>query len=477
MTEGGGRDVLSKSDALGVVTDSLYPAYKQQRAGMDVIDSWLRLTHDGPKIPRNASEEHKWIATLAKTPLLSTVVTTVTQALYCTGYKTTATTENPWRTWQANDMDAAQIRIHRAAIGYGLAFTVVLPGRDSQGPRSVIRGVSPRKMVAIYADPAEDDWPIYAARFESANSSAYMVRLYDDEVEHFVKIGASGDAPEYIEYREHGAGVAPVIRYSNMLDLDGRTDGEVEPLIPIAQRINKTDYDKMLAQHSNSWNLRVFSGIDSTKGPDADNPNLSPEQRSERAQMRLRQSDIVTLADPNSKAWSLPATPIDGFISSRESDIDALASTAQVPVTAFSKLSNISAETLVEIRAGLNQKVFERQVTFGKSHTQTLRLSAHLEGNEAAADDYEAKMDWRDTRVRPWGSTVDALGKAAQMLGVPAQELWEELPWLDQTDLEDLRRAARVSTSTTARSNIAEAAAAAMQDPTVARLVNRADNG
>lgn len=469
--------MLSKRDAIDVVTDSLYPLYREQRNQMDFIDSWLRLTHDGPKIPKNASEEHKWIATLAKTPLLSTVVTTVTQALYCTGYKTSLSGENPWLTWQANDMDARQVPLHYATIGYGLAFTTILPGRDSQGARSVIRGVSPRKMVAVYADPAEDDWAMHAARFEKATSSSFMVRLYDDEAEHFIKLGADGDEPEYIEHRVHDAGVVPVVRYSNKLDLDGRADGEVGPLIPIAQRINKTDYDKMLAQHSNSWNLRVFSGIDSTKGPDADNPNLTPEQRSERAQMRLRQSDIVTLSDPNSKAWSLPATPLEGFISSRESEIDALASTAQIPVTAFSKLSNISADTLVEIRAGLNQKVFERQVTLGKSHAQTLRLAAYLEGNEAAAEDYEAKMDWRDTRVRPWGQTVDALGKAAQMLGVPPEELWEELPWLDQTDLEDLKRAASRSSAQRSRSQIAEAAAAARQDPTVARLVNRANGG
>lgn len=467
--------MLSKEDAVELVTKSLFPLYREQRTSLDIIDSWLNLSHEGPKIPRNASSEHKWIATLAKTPLLSTVVTTVAQALYCNGYKTSAAGESPWRTWQANDFDHRQIAVHRAALGYGLAFTVVTPGADSQGPRSVIRGVSPRKMVAVYADPAEDDWPMYAARFEKATSSTFMVRLYDDDVVHFISLGAEGDAPAYVEYREHDAGVPPVIRYSNMLDLEGRTDGEVGPLIPVAKRINKTDYDRMLAQHSNSWNLRVFSGIDATAGPNS--ASLTPEEAAEQAQIRLRQSDIVTLKDPASRAWSLPATPLEGFISSRDSDIDALASVAQIPVTAFSKLSNISADTLVEIRAGLNQKVFERQVAFGKSHTQTLRLAAQLEGNQAAAEDYEAKMDWRDTRVRPWGQTVDALGKAAQMLGVPVEELWEELPWLDQTDLEDLKVAAANATAMQNRQAIAEAAAAARQNPTVARLVGNANAG
>ena len=93
----------------------------------------------------------------------------------------------------------------------------------------------------------------------------------------------------------------------------------------------------------------------------------------------------------------------------------------------------------------------------------------------AAAEDYEARMDWRDTRVRPWGATVDALGKAAQMLGVPVQELWEELPWLDQTDLADMRRSASTAQAQNARQTIADAASAARQDPTVARLTNNAN--
>ena len=140
-------------------------------------------------------------------------------------------------------------------------------------------------------------------------------------------------------------------------------------------------------------------------------------------------------------------------------------------------VSNISADALVELRAGLNQKVYERQMSFGKSHVQSLRLAAHLEGNETAATDYDARLEWRDTRIRPWGQTVDALGKAAQMLGVPPQELWEEHPWLDQTDLEDMRRSAGVAAARSARDAIAEAAAVARQDPAVARLRDRSDRG
>lgn len=452
-----------------LVHDRLFPLYKSQRERLDVIDSWYRWDHERPQLPQRASKEHRWLAELSRTPWLGIVVTTVAQALYGNGYKS-AVDESPWRTWQANDFDMRQVAIHRATLAYGQAFNVITPGRDALGPRSVMRGVSPRKMVAVYADVAEDDWPMYAARFEKADASTYMVRLYDDEQVYFVALGASGDDVTFIESRSHDAGVCPVVRYTNMLDLDGRADGEVEPLIPIAQRIDKTDYDRLLAQHFNSWNVRVISGIDMADGP----ADATPEQKA----LLLRQNDLITLKDPNSKATTLPATPLEGFIKSKDSDVESLAALAQVPVTALNGgVSNISAEALVELRAGLNQKVEERKKSLGKAHVQSLRLAAHLEGNEAAANDFEAKLDWADTRVRPWGQTVDALGKAATMLGVPPEELWEELPWLDQNDLGDIRRAAASAAARVSRDNIAAAAQQARQNPNVARLVNGADAG
>lgn len=470
--------MLSQADALEVVHDRLFPLYTDQRAQLDVVDSWYRWDHEQPKLPRRASQEHKWLAELARTPWLNTVVTTVAQALYSTGIKLTVDAPSPWRTWQANDFDMRQTAIHRAALAYGVAFNVVTPGEDANGPRSVMRGVSPRRMVAVYADAAEDDWPIFAGRFEKASATEYLVRLYDEEAVYFVQVNAQGEEPEFIEYREHNAGVCPVVRYTNMLDLDGRTDGEVSPLIPLAKRINKTDYDRLLAQHFNSWKVRVISGIDVQSGPGAAREGEDSATAADRALTRLQQNDIITLKDPQSRASTLDETSLDGFIKSRDSDVEALAAIAQLPITAFNGgVSNISADTLVELRAGLNQKVYERQVSFGKSHAQSLRLAAALEGNPEAANDYDAKMEWKDTRVRSWGQTVDALGKAATMLGVDPQELWEELPWLDQTDLEDMRKRATTTQARTARDNLAQAAAQARLDPTVARLVNGADRG
>lgn len=49
---------------------------------------------------------------------------------------------------------------------------------------------------------------------------------------------------------------------------------------------------------------------------------------------------------------------------------------------------------------------------------------------------------WRDTEARSLSTTVDALGKLAQMLNVPVEELWERVPGVTKTDVDRWRKAA-----------------------------------
>jgi hypothetical protein len=72
--------------------------------------------------------------------------------------------------------------------------------------------------------------------------------------------------------------------------------------------------------------------------------------------------------------------------------------------------------------------LFERKVNFGASHNQLLRLAAHIEGDESAAQDFEASVTWADTEIRSLSQVVDAWGKAAQMLGVPKWATWRKIP-------------------------------------------------
>jgi len=295
-----------------------------------------------------------------------------------------------------------------------------MPGK----PTAVIKGVSPRKMVTVWDDPAWDDWPLFA--LQSIGGGSFYV--YDDELRH--RIETHDGRLVYAGYDVHNVGHTPAVRYTNMLDLDGRTVGEVEPLIGTAARVNKTVFDRLLIQHFNSWKVRTVSGM------------AQPEDESEQraVELLLRQGELLVASDPDTKFGTLDETPLEGIIAAEKTDIESLAAVSQTPTNALTgQLANLNAEGIAAARAGLAQKVYERQKSFGKSHNQMLKLAASLEGDELAASDADASVGWQDTEVRSLSQAVDALGKAAQMLQVPVQSLWGKIPGIDQADVEEWR--------------------------------------
>jgi len=424
---------LSQRDVVELTHDRLLPAFWHERARLDRIDKWYRWDAEPVPLPRSATAELRKLVELARTPWLGLVVTTTAQCMYVDGYRSPDLARNAasWDTWNANDFDQRQVAIHRGALAYGTAYATVLPGRDFNGPRAVMRGVSPRKLLAVYADPAEDDWPLYAIRVERSGDR-FAVRVYDETSVYYLDADRSGDV-RYVEDREHGAGVTPVVRYAN-LDLDGRASGDVEPFISVAARINKTALDRLLTQHHSSWKIRTVSGM---ARPDDD-------EQANRERLRLRQDDLLVAEDPDTKFGTLDETPLDGFIAAWESDIEALAAVAQVPTHNLTgKMVNLSAEALAAARGNLVQKVTEWQKALGKGHEQALRLAAQLEGNRDGATDYLARVTWQDTEIRSISQAVDALGKAAQMLGVPPQALWGRIPGVTASDVTEWQQLAK----------------------------------
>lgn len=452
---------LSQSSVIELFREQLLPAFVNESARVEALDLWIRRDGKDIRLPRKANAEHKSLAAIARTPLLPLVITNTAQALYVDGYKAPdeAADAAGWQTWQANDMDMRQSALHRAGLGHGLAYATVLPGEDSQGPRSVIRGVSARKMIAVYADPAEDDWPMFALRRETSGSS-YLWRIYDEEAIYFLSTRADHTDAEFVEWREHNAGVCPVVRYANLLDLDGNADSDIDQLIPLAERFNKTVYDRLLTQHFNSWKVRTIAGLQEF---------AEDEASAERKKIKLAQDDILVAEDPDTRFGTLDETPLDGFIKAEQEELDTLSAVAQVPSTVLSgKVANLSADAIAELRAGLVQKVFERQVSFGKAHAQALRLAYWLETGEES--DVAARVTWRDMQPRTMAQTVDALGKAAQMLDVPPRAIWHLIPGVSKSDVDDWRAEADIAAARQARQGIAEAAAHARASRVVDRL-------
>lgn len=420
---------MTTSEAIReLAQERLIPLFDAEKSRLDRIDRWYQWNPEPVRLPRGAEPELKYLADLSRTPYLNLVVTTVAQTLYLERLYSARLAPDQvgaiWAPWDNNGMHGKQIPLHRAALAYGQAYTLILPG--DTGAR--ITAHSPRESIAVYGDVVEDDFPQYFMRVIPQRNGR-LFRIVDDEAVHFLSVEAGTDRAQYIEPRHHGLGYVPAVRYANQMDLEGRAPGEVEPFIPVAARINKTDHDRLLAQHFTSWTVRTATGLE--------RPATDEDGRKQK--MMLRHSDILT-GEEGVEFGTLPGTPLEQFKNVRDGDVESLAATSQTPLTAFAKLINVSAEGLVEARASLYAKRDERQATFGQSHMQTLRTAAAVEGRDEDAQDFTLRAKWADTEIRTMQSAVDALGKAAQMLGVPAELLWDHIPNVDLVEAEAWRR-------------------------------------
>ncbi|MFC9892121.1 phage portal protein [Nocardia sp. NPDC127579] len=405
------------------------------------------------------------LATKSQTNFLPLILDVYGQAMKVGNYLTavtvneltqrrTGTPSGPWKWWQRNRMGAGQTGIHRSALHYGAAYATVLPSlRPSDATEGnetpvYIRGVSPRQMTALYAEPLEwdpryggpvdDAWPIMALEMKGA-----MIRLYDEQAVHFVSVknvpqsGLGWRDPtyiaasnfEWIEARRHDVGVCPVVRYRDRVLLDGEEQfGIIEPLLSIQQRINETTYQMLVAQYYSAFKQRYIMG-------------WLPKDQTEA--LRQTVSDTWFFKDSNTKAGEFDATNLENYVKSKESALRDAAAIGQVPAQqlGLSGISNISEASLAALEAGKDRKASEIQTSLGESHEQTLRTAAHIAGDSVSAADFAAEVVWEDTTARSFAQTVDGLGKLATMLDIPPEIIWEDIPGWGKEKVERARNA------------------------------------
>jgi len=458
---------LSTDEAVARATE-LRAIQDSERAELDVLRRyWTGRQRLPAVIPTDAPHEIKELARTCRINVISIVVDSLTQALFVDGFRTEVVPEPAegeqepepedvdaphWGVWQANRMDKRQSGLHRAACAYGTAYTVVTPG----SPVPVIRPVSPRLLTAVYG--ADDDWPVWALE-KRPNAGDW--RLYDAEAVYTLRWRESRF--EAVSIAEHPARVCPVVRYRDAEDLDLDDDaepddlrggfamnqtrlvaGQVAPLMSLQDQINLTSFMLKGAEWYSAFRQRWAIGW----------TPASPEEKVKAGASQLWAFD----EDPESmKLGEFGQTELRGYLDSREAMLKYAATLSQTPVhELIGELVNLSAEALAAAEAGRDRKVDERKTGLGESHEQLFQLVGRYIGVPVPDD---AQVIWRDTSARSFAATVDGLGKLAQMLGVPAEELWPQIPGVTQQDVRRWKaRAAQADPLTSLEAELARQA-------------------
>ena len=436
--------VMSKRSVLTLVR-TYWESWRRSMSDAHALDAWMRgeqyditdspehWAYGRPYSPRATTEEYDDLGRRTPTPWAGLVVKSLAQTAYVDGVRMPGSVENMqvWKSWQRNGWDAKQTAVHRAAIGHGASFGIALPGVDqlSGDKMAKMMARSAKRMAAFY-DSDDDEWPrlaIDATPYkDNEGNRGWNVDVYDDTAVHHVTCKLDGGAEsdwEYLTYDEHPLRVTPVARCANMLDLDGKATGEIEPIIPLLRRVDQDTFDRLIVQRFGAWKIRYIAGM----------ARPSTEAMANMQAMKLKVEDLLISTNHETKFGTLDATPIDGFISASDADLRVLAAITQTPPHHLLGLSsNLQAEALAAAESGLQRKSADFKMNAGEFHEQMFRLVATIEGHADEARAFDMQVRWRDTESRSLTQAADALGKLAVQLKIPLEMLWEKVPgWTD----------------------------------------------
>lgn len=416
------------------LTRRLLEKHDTEVSRLRALDPWLVGRNPIPRID-NSTKEMRRLQELAGTPWMKLIVDTTAQTMFVDSFHSQHLERGDtsvWRMWVANGMPAHQNAIHRAAIGYGYAFGLAATGVNPHdgAPMARLRGLSPKRCYAEYVDPGADEWPRFALVVMESDHASMVVHVYDETFKHVVS--SEREDWHVVSSTPHGASHVPIVDYAGQRDLEGRCMGDVEPFIGLAARLDKTKFDGLLTQHYNSWKKIVVSGLKRPKG--------ITEELARLKEFELQQKDLIIFEDAATSANALPETRLEGFIAAYEAEVDNLAVNSQLNHLLTGKLSNLSEDTLTAANKPWLAKIFERQTSFGASHSRLIRLACHLEGRDDVAADVESYVGWQDVEMRSLSQAADALGKMATMLGVPYRALWRMIPDITETQAAEWER-------------------------------------
>jgi hypothetical protein len=413
------------------------------RPQLQVYDDYYAGIQALPKEPRRLTQKHKDLLDMSVSNWMRLVVDVVNERLVVGGIKSSTDDDlddTCWGYWQDNNMDFGQGAIHQAALKYGFTYASVWPRDGGLSPR--ITGESPLQVhcrhhevtgeitvgVKVWesmTEPRQLFVTLYTPqgvhRFVSAQNLEAITR-YEPRAPMTVDLAQVDLVPRQQDddggsFLPNPLGKVPFVWFPTQPDLLGGVSSEIEGVIPIQDRINRTTFHRLLTQEFHAFPQRWVTGID--VDTDEEGNPISP--------FDSEVDRLWTALDSETQFGQFPAATPEGFLSANEHDIQALATQSRTPPHYLTSGMGTfpSGESVRATEYGLSRKVSNRQLTYGEAWADTIRLAALAAGNQALAQDMKIKVLWEDVEARSEGEIVDALLKMST-LGVPRKVLWEK---------------------------------------------------
>lgn len=395
------------------------------------------------------------------------IVDSISERIRVTGFRMNddpSADQDAWSIWQENHMDADSNACHIDSLALGSSYVTVWKdpktGRPTMTPESALDMYvqyrpGSRRVVSAALKRWRDDW-----------GTEYATLWTPDEIWTSQARRAAGNSKlrwEDAKREENPLGVVPVVPLQNRTRLRPDPFSELEPIIPLADAISKIAADALVASEYAAFPQRYIAGMEVEE--DENGKAKSPFQ--------IAIDRILVSEDPQTSFGQFQAADLGNYVKLIDNYVASMAAITRIPFHYFligRSGQAPSGEAITSAEAGIVAKAKERQLHFGESWEQAMRLAFKVL-EDPRAEAFGAEVLWGDPEYRSQSALVDSAVKLAAGLQVPLAQLWQDVGYSPQQieRFEDLREIDRKLAEEAAQMQIKTAtamAAAAPKDPT-----------
>jgi hypothetical protein len=417
----------------------LHARIEKQAAQAARLEAYYTGDHPLPDLPEKAKDAFRRLLKQSRANFTGLVVDATAERLQVDGFRFGGDRQGDTAAsaiWQANGLDAESELAFTDATSLSRSFMFVWP--NDERPEYPLVTVEHMSQVAVECAPGNRRRRIAAAKVWLDDWTGKMLAT--------VYLPASPLEPDGAVYkyvsakpRDYGQDCVDIVWKPRLVEgedwplrnpfgdrlsiveLPNRPNtlkgprSEIEDVLDIQDRIDKTIADRLIAQEYGAFAQKWVTGMEIPEDDDG-NP-VAP--------FNVAIDRLLMAEESEAKFGNFSATDLGPYITAAESDIMSLSSITKTPPHYLLNRSGqpVSGDALKAAEAGLIAKVRKRQRHYGEALEEVMRLAFAAAGDDRA-DDFGAETIWRNPEFRTEGETVDALVKM-RTLGVPLEALWE----------------------------------------------------
>lgn len=423
--------ILDEDEAKKKVVDHCAELTKRARK-YDLIESYRKGKHPIPSIIQRAkvTRAYRMLLEFSETNYARLIVKAASSRMEIGGIRSPDRTvsDEVWKVWQENRMDAESKRGNETVIAHGRCFAVIWPRPGDERPQITLE--DPATVIVEYREGSRYD-RVAATRMWVDDDKVPHATLYTPEALYkFTGPKHSSGQPgtQWTPREVPGERwplpnryeLVPVVEIATGRELApgrfGSACGDLEDHLSHLDRINILEFLRLVIAFTAGFPIRAVIG-DKIIEDDDGNP-IAP--------FELAADIIAQFEDPNVKLQELKATDLKGFGDALDRDVESLAGVSLTPSYYLRSIpiQNVNADAIRASDAPLNSRVADHKPEMGEGYEEVNRVAGKMLPKPVDLDD-SAEVYWVNRELRSLSEKADAATKLKDVL--PRQVIWEEV--------------------------------------------------